>query len=94
MFGSLWCTARTGCGVVVVADDGTLIAYGNAVPPSWVRTSGGAEAWTLYLVLRELPFVPRLVADYFSLLVTARRALPGRQRVADRSQECRILSET
>jgi hypothetical protein len=67
-YGSTWITARTGCGFVVIDTRGSLIAAGWATPPSWIRTSGAAEAWALLLVLSSVPCPPRIVTDYKGIL--------------------------
>ena len=50
-YGPTWELRRTGCAVVVVTASDDLVAFGNAVPPSWVRTAAATELWTLLLVL-------------------------------------------
>ena len=44
--------SRTGIGFAAVDPKGKLIAYGYAVPPWWVDTTPGAEAWALNIVLK------------------------------------------
>ena len=34
---------RTGFGIVGVETEGTLLAFGRGVPPSWVHDAAGAE---------------------------------------------------
>ena len=40
--------ATAGFGIVVVADDGELLASGWGIPPSWVDSASAAEAWALF----------------------------------------------
>jgi len=68
-------TSRCGFGIAVVANDGRLIACGLGVPPEWVRTSGGAEVWAFYTVVRTNPTLPFVVTDCLSILQTLRRGL-------------------
>ena len=72
-FGSQWHWARTGCGVVVITSAGRFVACARATPPCWIRTSGEAEAWSLFLILREAVALPYLFTDYLGLLQAARR---------------------
>ena len=39
-----------GFGGAVVADDGTLVAYGKGVPPEWTDSAAAAEAWALCVI--------------------------------------------
>ena len=39
MYGQYWCTALAGAALVVVSLTGDLVAFGNARPPSSVRTA-------------------------------------------------------
>ena len=61
-YAAVWETATTGCGVAVIRDDGTLVAFAHATPPPWVRTASAAEAWALSLVVKSSPFAPRGLA--------------------------------
>ena len=61
-----------GFGIVVVAPDRSLSAYGHGVPPSWCKTAAAAEAWALHIALAESAFPPKLRTDCQSLLTTAR----------------------
>ena len=63
----------TGFGIVVVAPDHSLAAYGLGVPPSWCRTAAAAEAWALHIALLELLFAPKLRTDCQCLLTTHRQ---------------------
>ena len=38
-YGGDWTTARTGCGVAVISDEGDLLGFAFATPPPWVRTA-------------------------------------------------------
>ena len=61
----------TGCGVAVVDAQGMLVGLANATPPSWVASSAAAEAWALYLTLKEVAVLPTIVTDCLGLLRTA-----------------------
>jgi len=65
--------ARTGFGVAVVDGAGALLAYAWGAPPSWVRTSGGAEIWAFYHVCRLNPALPRTTTDYLGIPLTLQR---------------------
>ena len=68
-----WAEYRAvGFGIVVVAPNRSLVAYGLGVPPSWCKSAAAAEAWALHVALRENPFLPKLRTDCQSLLATAR----------------------
>ena len=60
-----------GFGIVVVAPDRSLLAYGLGVPPGWCKTAAAAEAWALHIALLESAFPPKLRTDCLSLLSTA-----------------------
>ena len=70
-YGSCWELRRTGCSLVVVSQDGDLVAYGHAVPPAWVRSAAAAELWAVMLVLLANPAPPPIVTDCLSILTTA-----------------------
>ena len=60
--------SRTGFGVVVVAYEGTLLAYGHGHPPEWVTDAAGAEAWAFFHVVScNLP-CPHVVTDCANIL--------------------------
>ena len=59
---------RTGFAVVIVAFDGSLVAYGNGHPPDWIVDASGAEAWALFIALRLCSFFPQVITDCFNLL--------------------------
>jgi hypothetical protein len=61
-----------GFGIVVVAPDASLAAYGMGVPPSWCNTAAAAETWALHTALTQSPFPPQLRTDCQSLLTIAR----------------------
>ena len=71
-YASHWTLATTGCGVAVLDTHGKLIAYATATPPPWVKTAGAAEAWALFLTLKENPTPPRIITDCLALLHAAR----------------------
>ena len=48
-----------------------LVAFGNAVPPPWVRTSAAAELWAVMLVLSINLMPPENLRDCMSILTTA-----------------------
>jgi hypothetical protein len=74
---------RTGFGIVIVAYDGTLIAYGSGNPPDWVLDASGAEAWALYAVIRMCNDFPRTITDCLNLLTF----LEGGQQAAGASHK-------
>lgn len=59
---------RTGFGVAVVSNAGSLLAFGNGVPPPWIVDAAGAELWALYFVAALSPFLPAIVTDCKGLL--------------------------
>jgi len=61
-------TVRLGFGVVVVAANGELIAFGQGAPPAWIKDSAGAEMWALYVVADCNPCLPRIITDCLGLL--------------------------
>jgi hypothetical protein len=71
---------RTGFGVVVTSSCGDLLAYGNGVPPDWVKDASGAEAWALAVVLRMCPALPDTTTDCLNLV---RGLESGRAAVTD-----------
>jgi hypothetical protein len=70
-FGGIWELRRTGCAIVVVSKGGDLVAFGNAVPPSWVRTAAAAELWSILMVLSTNVTPPDIVTDCLSILKAA-----------------------
>ena len=62
----------TGFGIVVVAADGELLAYGAGAPPNWCTTAAAAEAWALQEVLLTCPVPPQMRTDCQALLGTLR----------------------
>jgi hypothetical protein len=71
-YASHWTLTTTGCGVAVLGKHGELVAYATATPPSWVKTSGGAEAWALLLTLKHCVDVPAILTDCLALLHMAK----------------------
>jgi hypothetical protein len=71
-YASHWTLATTGCGVAVLDIHGKLVAYATATPPPWVKTAGAAEAWALFLTLKENPAPPKVITDCLALLHAAR----------------------
>ena len=57
--------------LVVVAADGSLLAFAEIALPSTVRSSGAAEAWALYVALQHALGVGIFITDCHSLLDTA-----------------------
>ena len=57
--------------VVVVGDDGSLLAYAEALLPPTVLTAAAAEAHGLLLAMQCSVCTPRVVTDCQSLLTTA-----------------------
>ena len=70
-YGPVWELRRTGCAVVVVSVSGDLVAFGNAVPPSCVRTAAASELWALLVVLSATVAPPPIFTDCMSLLTAA-----------------------
>ena len=62
-----------GFAVAVVADDGSLIAWGWGVPPVWCDSASAAEAWALAAVLSMTTGPTRIVTDCLGLLKTAEK---------------------
>ena len=46
------------------------MAYAMATPPAWVKTASAAEAWALYLTLKDNPFPPDMLTDCKALVDT------------------------
>ena len=69
--GPVWELRRTGCAILVVSAAGDLVAFGNAVPPPWVRTAAASEVWALMLVLTVAIAPPPILTDCLSLLSAA-----------------------
>ena len=57
--------------IVVVGDDGSLLAYAEALLPPTVLTAAAAEAHGLMLAIQCSVCTPRAVTDCKSLLATA-----------------------
>ena len=66
------------------------MACAYATPPDWVKKSSGAEAWALYLIMRESVTPPRMLTDRMTRLQTASRST--RDAVAGRSSAARRLT--
>ncbi|CAK0813206.1 unnamed protein product [Prorocentrum cordatum] len=67
-FGPVWELRRTGCALVVVSENGDLVAYGCAAPPPWIRTAAAAELWAVMLVLTITLRPPTIRTDCRALL--------------------------
>ena len=65
---SLRWARRTGFGVAIVSHDGSLLAFGNGIPPRWIIDAAGAELWAFYIVASIFPFLPRIVTDCKGIL--------------------------
>ncbi len=61
---------RTGFAIVIVSASGTLLAFGNGVPPCWVQDAAGAELWAFVVVAKLCCFFPLVVTDCKSILDT------------------------
>ena len=61
-------STRTGFAIVVTDSFGSLIGYGNGIPPRWIGDSAGAECWAFHMVLKMCPFVPNIVTDCLGIL--------------------------
>jgi hypothetical protein len=84
-----WKSLRaTGFGLVVVSKQGSLLGYGNGVPPHWCRTAASAEAWALQTVVSLCPFPPEMRTDCLSLLRTAEHG--SQDAVHPRKQLARV----
>ena len=60
-----------GFAIVVVSPQGTLLGIGWGAPPTWIRTSAGAEAWAVRMVLSLSIAPPTMFTDCLSLLRAA-----------------------
>ena len=60
-----------GFAIAVVADDGSLVAWGWGVPPVWCDSASAAEAWALASALNMTMGPIRVVTDCLGLLKTA-----------------------
>jgi len=63
-------TARCGYALVLVDREGELLAYASGVPPAWVDSAAGAEAWAYAMVLKACPEVPRVTTDCMAVRST------------------------
>ena len=61
----------TGFGIVVAAQDGSIVGYGRGCPPSWCSTAAAAETWALATALQLSAFPPQLRTDCQALLAVA-----------------------
>ena len=59
---------RTGFGVAVVSEAGSLLAFGNGIPPPWIVDAAGAELWAFYFVAALTPCLPAIVTDCKGIL--------------------------
>ena len=73
--------ATFGFSIVIVAADGELVAWGNGIPPPWVDSAAGAEAWALAKTVKMAVHPPSIVTDCKSLLQVSRVG-PTRARAA------------
>ena len=62
-FGRSWITAVAGSAIVVVSMGGDLVAFGNARPPSFVKTAAASGLWSLFLVLQATVCETPIVTD-------------------------------
>ena len=78
--------ATFGFGIVVMDERGSLVAWGNGVPPVWVDSAAAAEAWALNIALQHSIGTPVILTDCLGLLKTAERgasaALAAKMRLA------------
>ena len=73
-----WSTLATfGFAIVVIADNGSLVAWGSGVPPSWIDSAAGAEAWALHTAVLHSPWIPRVLTDCLGLIKTAEQGTPA-----------------
>ena len=79
-------TARTGYGIVVVAESGELIGLGAGRPPTWITEAAATELWAFYHTIAAQPVAKRIFTDCkgvwdavqradFSRLTSAKSAL-------------------
>ena len=61
----------SGFGVAAVSSAGDLLAFGLGWPPSWCDTAAAAEAWAMFVVVNQCPFVPPIRTDCHALLSSA-----------------------
>ena len=60
---------RTGFGVAAVDAHGSLVAFGQGLPPSWVHDAAGAELWAVCFVLGlRTTSIPHIVSDCKGIL--------------------------
>ena len=64
-----------GFGIVVVADDGELVAFGYGTPPDFVDSPALAEAYALFTAIDACPTAPRVVTDSLSLITIAEQGV-------------------
>ena len=60
---------RLGYAIVLVSRCGSLLAFGNGRPPSWITDSAGAECWAYFCVIGMSPFIPYVVTDCLGILI-------------------------
>ena len=63
--------AKLGFGIVVIGDEGSLVAYGAGITPSHVADSGMAELSAVWTAIEMSPTVPRIITDCLGILNTA-----------------------
>ena len=66
--GALLWARRTGFGIAIVSNSGSLLALGNGIPPPWIIDAAGAELWAFYVVASMFPALPRIVTDCKGIL--------------------------
>ena len=59
--------------MVVVAENGALLAAGGDTTPAWIYDSGGVETWAFFQVIREQQRCVRLHTDYLGICTALRR---------------------
>jgi len=64
---------RSGAGFLATNPEGDLVAYGYGVPPWWVDTTPGAEAWALNIVVTATVGRKQVFTDCLGNLSTLKR---------------------
>ena len=59
---------RTGFALVVTLVDGTLVGFGNGMPPRWIHDAAGAELWAFFIVTSLTAALPYVVTDCLGIV--------------------------
>ena len=75
------CT-RLGWAFIAIDDDGERIAAASGIPPPWIKSISGAEAWALLMAARAAAPGSRYITDSLNCVDAVRRGKIGHLRYA------------